>query len=102
MSNDDKASTIKSAYDLALERLQQQGIEPPKQDGLAPDVRDRIAEIRQKTEARIAQLEILLRDTLRSTPDPLQRETAEREYRAERQRLESRRDREIEKIRTDS
>ncbi len=90
---------MKSAYERALERLQGQGIEPPRQGGLAPEVQARIAEIRQKAEARIAQLEILLQDRLRSTGDPAERETARQEYRSERRRVEERRDREIDQAR---
>ena len=92
---------MKSAYDLALERLEEQGIEPPREEGLAPETQRRIAEVRQKTGAKLAQLEILLKDRLRSTPDPADRSLAETEYQAERQRLEAKRDREIEKIRAE-
>lgn len=99
MSSGDKSPGMKSAYDLALERLQDQGIEPPRKEGLAPETQAQIAEIRQKAEARIAQLEILLRDRLRATRDPAERAAAEQEYRVERQRLESNRDRDIQQIR---
>ena len=102
MSDPNKSSGMKSAYDLALERLEQQGIEPPREEGLSPEIQRRIAEIRQKAEADLAQLEILLQDRLRSLGDPAERAMAEQEYQAERQRLESKRDREIEKIRSES
>ena len=102
MPDRDNSPKLKSAYDLALERLEEQGIEPPRREGLAPDVQETIAEIRQKAEARIAQLEILLRDRADSTPDPAERAVAEQEYRTERRRVEEKRDREIEKARADS
>lgn len=100
MTDHDKSAGMKSAYEVALERLQEDGIEPPRREGLAPETQARIAEVRRRTEARLAQLEILREDRLRKTHDPAERETAERDYRSERERLESKRDREIESIRS--
>src|SRR6185295_17604799 len=57
--SDDKAPKMKSSYELALERLAGQGIEPPREEALSPEVRQRVAEARQKTEAKLAELEIL-------------------------------------------
>lgn len=93
---------MKSAYEAALDRLQERGIEPPRQESLSPEIQERIAEIRSRAEAGLAQLEILLQDRLRVTPDPEEREKARREYVAERQRLESRRDRDIDRLRSGS
>ena len=90
---------MKSAYQLALERLDQQGIERPREEGLEPEIQDRIADIRQRTEASVAQLEILLRDRLQQLHDPIERAEAQKEYSIDRQRLEEKRDTEIEKLR---
>jgi hypothetical protein len=102
MSSGDKASGMKSAYELALERLEEQGIEKPREGGLAPEIQQQIAEIRQRAEAEIAKLEILLQDQLKASPDPVDQTTARDQYAADRRRLEERRDREIEKLRRDA
>lgn len=95
----DKASGMKSAYELALERLESQGIERPREDSLTDDVRRQMAEARQKAEAKTAELEILHRDRLAKLAAPHEREEAKQEYRRERQRIEEKRDRELEKLR---
>ena len=97
--SDDKAPKMKSAYELALERLAGQGIEPPREEALSPEVRERVAEARRKTEAKLAELEILHKDALRKSQDYAAREKAEEDYRHERRRLEEDRDRQIEKLR---
>jgi hypothetical protein len=97
--SDDKAPKMKSAYELALERLAGQGIEPPREEALSPEARERVAEARRKTEAKLAELEILHKDALRKSHDFAAREKAEEEYRRERRRLEEDRDRQIEKLR---
>ena len=102
MSDDDKTTGMKSAYELALERLDQQGIDRPREEGLDTSIREEIAEIRSRTQASLAKLEILLRDRLQSLHDPVDRAAAQREYAIDRQRLEDQRDQKIEKLRTDS
>jgi hypothetical protein len=97
----DMASKIKSAYDLALERLEADGIEKPREEDLDPAILERISEVRKKTEAKLAQLEILHRDQRASTADPTELEKIEKEYTAERRRLEEKRDSEIERLRTE-
>ncbi|MGB5816143.1 MAG: hypothetical protein WBH85_09060 [Thermoanaerobaculia bacterium] len=97
----DMASKIKSAYDLALERLEANGIEKPREGDLDPATLERISAARNKTEAKLAELEILYRDQLASTADPTEREKTEEEYTAERRRLQEKRDSEIEKLRTE-
>lgn len=97
--SDDKAPKMKSAYELALERLAGQGIEPPREEALSAEVRQRMAEVRQKSEAKLAELEILHRDALKKTHDYAAREKAEEDYRADRRRLEEDRDRQIAKLR---
>ena len=97
----DMASKIKSAYDLALERLEADGIDKPREEDLDPATLERISEVRNKTEAKLAELEILYRDQRASTADPVELEKIEEEYTAERRRLEEKRDSEIEKLRND-
>jgi predicted flap endonuclease-1-like 5' DNA nuclease len=95
----DMASKIKSAYDLALERMEADGIDKPRERDLDPATLERISEVRNRTEAKLAELEILNRDQLASTADPTEREKIEEEYATERRRLEEKRDSEIEKLR---
>lgn len=93
---------MKSAYELALERLDEQGIERPKEGGLDPEIQDQITEIRQRAEADLAKLEILLHDRVKASPDPADQLTAREEYASDRRRLEEQRDRKIEKLRRDA
>ncbi len=95
----DRTTGMKSAYDLALERLESQGIERPREEGLDPAVQQQVGKIRSKTEAKLAELEILHRDRLKDLVDPAERQKTEEEYVRERRRLEEKRDREIERIR---
>jgi uncharacterized protein (DUF2336 family) len=90
---------MKSAYELALERMERDGIERPRKESLSKDVRDKIAEVRRQSEAKLAELEILHRDALKKIAEPEARKTAEEHYARERDRLESARERKIEKLR---
>jgi hypothetical protein len=88
---------MKSAYELALERLDSQGIERPGE--LAEEIRRRIAEVRSKADADLAKLEILHRERLAATADPQEAHRAEEEYAIDRRRLEERRDDAIARLR---
>ena len=99
MSGKDKTSGMKSAYELALERLESQGIDRPREDSLSEDARQQIAEIRRQSEAKLAELEILHRDKLRKEPDPAKVAEQEDYYLRERQRIERERERKIEQAR---
>lgn len=91
-------SGVKSAYERALERLEEEGISRPDRGALSEQTRARMAEVRSKAEARLAELEILHRGqgTAKETEE---RDRVEQEYQAERRRIEDRRDRELEKLR---
>lgn len=92
----------KSAYELALERLDRDGIERPREDSLSPELKSRMQDARSKAEARLAELEILHRDRLAETSDRAEREKAEKNFRAERERIEGQRDRELERLRREA
>jgi hypothetical protein len=94
----DKASGMKSAYELALERIEKQGIERPR-EGFSEAVREQIAEARRQAEAKLAQLEILHKDSLRTQRDPVKRQEEEEEYLRERRRIEGDLERKVEKLR---
>lgn len=93
---------MKSAYELALEKLESRGIERPREEALSGASRDQMAEVRRQAKARLAELEILHRDKLSQLADPAARAEQEEYYRRERQRIEERRDRELAQIRNDS
>jgi hypothetical protein len=99
MAEKDKASGMKSAYELALERMEKQGIERPREETFSDEVRDQIAEARRKAEARLAELEILHKDRLKGVYDPAKRQEDEEEYVRERRRIEDDRDRKVEELR---
>ena len=99
MAEKDKASGMKSAYELALERLEQQGISRPREEAFGDDALQKIAEVRRQAEAKLAELEILHRDRLRKIPEPAKRQEEEEEYVRERRRIEEDRNRKIDKLR---
>ena len=95
----DNSKGMKSAYELALERLEQQGIERPREEALSEAEREQVAEIRRRAEAKVAELEIMHGDRLAKLGDPLAREEEQRRFRHEKQRVEENRDRKIAQIR---
>ena len=97
MAGKDKGAGVKSAYELALERLDAQGIARPREEALSGAVKGEIAAVRQKAEARLAELEILHGDRLKKTFDPEARRQEEEDYLRERRRIEEDRDRRIER-----
>ena len=90
---------MKSAYELALERMEKQGIERPREESFGDELREKIAETRRKAEAKIAELEILHKNSLKSVYDPAKRQEDEEAYHRERRRIEEDRDRKIEELR---
>ncbi len=90
---------MKSAYELALERLEERGIERP--GDLDEATREQITAARSKADAELAKLQILHHDRMRQMADPQQARRAEEEYAIERQRIEERRDREVARLRGD-
>jgi hypothetical protein len=98
MADKDKASGMKSAYELALERLERQGIERPREESLSEEKRSQIAEVRRQAEAKLAELEILHKDRLK-TANPATRQEDEDDYLRERRRIEEDRDRKVERLR---
>jgi hypothetical protein len=99
MADKDKASGMKSAYELALERMEKQGIERPRGESFGDELREKIADTRRKAEAKLAELEILHKSSLKTVYDPAKRQEAEEEYLRERRRLEDERDRKVEELR---
>lgn len=92
---------LKSAYELAMERFQKKDAEAGVvQQPLSDEQKSAIAELRNRYQARIAELEIMHRGQVAGMMDPGAREVAEEQYRRERGRLERERDSKIEQART--
>jgi hypothetical protein len=96
---DDKS--LKSAYELAMERFRKSdaeaGVEPRL---LTDEQKAAIAEIRNFYKAKAAEQEVLHESGQRKTMEPAERQALDREYRRERERLASEQDAKIEKIRS--
>ena len=99
MAKDDSAPKMKSAYELALERMEREGIERPREDAVSAETRGEMDQVRRRAEAKLAELEILHRDRRVKLADPAAREEEEKEYRAERRRIEEGRERRVAKLR---
>jgi hypothetical protein len=90
---------MKSAYELALERLERQGIERPREQRFPPEALAEMDQIRRRCEAKVAELEILHRDRLAKARDPVARQQQEEDYLRERRRFEEERDRQLARLR---
>lgn len=83
-----------------MERLQKKDAEAGVvQKPLSDEQKAAIAEIRSRYQAKIAELEILHRGQMVAMVDPIALETAEAEYRRERERLTNERESKIEATR---
>ena len=98
MSDDDAPKT---AYEIILERLKKKDREEGVEERPATDEQKaRIAELRKVYEARLAEREILHQSSLRrAAHDPEAVEKLEEEYRRDRERIASERDRKIDEAR---
>ena len=90
----------KTAYELILERLkkkdQDEGVE---ERPVSDDQRARIAELRNVAKAKLAEREIFFNQARRKAADPEALAALEEEYRRDRERIQSERDRKIEQVR---
>ena len=95
---DDKG--VKSAYELAMERLKKQDKEEGiERKPLTDQQKAAIAEIRNFYEAKLAEADLLHQDKMLTTLDPAERAARDEEYRRDRERLSSERDAKIAKVR---
>lgn len=98
---------LKSAYELAIEKLNRKEKESPadaKAPGkLTPEQKEEIARIRREFQAKLAEREILFKSERRAArEDPEQLEKIEAAYRRDRERLLSRQEEQIEKVRRET
>ena len=95
---DDKP--LKSAVELALERLKKKDAESGLESRPLTDAQKAaIAEARNYCEAKRAEAEVLHQSKLKTIREPEQREALLQEYRRDRERLTSERDAKIARIR---
>ena len=91
---------MKSSFDLAMERLRAADQASGTAEAPLTAARKKdIAEARRVATSRLAEREILFKDAMRKTNDPVEREKAEHEYQIDRQRINDDCDRAIEAIR---
>ena len=98
MSDDDAPKT---AYEIILERLQKkdrdEGVE---ERPVTDEQKARLAELRRVYEARLAEREILYQSSRRKAADLETLDKLEEEYRRDRERIASERDRKMEEVRS--
>lgn len=91
----------KTAYELILERLKKKDREAGVVEHPLTDAqRQEILELRKVYEARLAEREILFHSARAKAADPESVEQLEEEYRRDRERVTSERDRKIEGVRS--
>ena len=99
MSEDDAP---KSAYEIILERLKKKDRADGVEDRpVTEEQKARIAEVRKVYEARLAEREILYQSARRKAQDLETLEKLEEEYRRDRERIASERDRKIDAVRAE-
>lgn len=94
------ADEPKTAYELAMERLNARGMGAPA--ALSEDQKRRIGEVRRRFRAQLAELEVLHRsavETARAKGDPEKLALLEHDYQRERKELLEREEAEVEAIR---
>jgi hypothetical protein len=96
----DEDDAPKTALEIAMARLRQKDAERGEQAApLTEDQKARIAEVRQASQAKLAQEDILYQASLAKTWEPESRAKLEAEHRADVQRINDDAERKVEKIR---
>jgi hypothetical protein len=99
LSDDDAPKT---AYELILERLKKKDRDDGVEERPVSDQQKaRIADLRKVYEARLAEREILYQSSRRKAADLEELDKLEDEYRRDRERIASERDRKIEVVRAE-
>ena len=91
----------KSAYELAMERLRAQDREAGiEQRALTVTQKEAIAELRQNAKAKLAELQILRdKSVVETMGEPEKLALVEKHYEIDRERVESRLDTDVERVR---
>jgi hypothetical protein len=93
------AKAPKTAYELAMERLQAADPAGKKQRPLTAKQKEAIAQVRNAATARLAEREILFKDAMKTVVDPAEREKAESNYLTDRRRIDEDCEKQVEAIR---
>ena len=94
------ADKLKSSYELAMERLRVADPDAEKTKPLTAAQKEKIAEARRVSAARLAEVEIRFHDASKRRFDPAEQEKAEAEYQIDRQRINADLERAIDEIRS--
>ncbi|WP_309398053.1 hypothetical protein [Cerasicoccus maritimus] len=86
---------MKSAYELAMERLEQ---ESPSQ-GVTEEQKQELAEIDRVYDAKIAEREVFVKDSIAKAKDSVERKKLEQQLVQERQKINDERESKKNKIR---
>ena len=91
----------KTAYELILERLKRKDREEGVEERpVSDEQKSRIADLRKVYEAKLAEREILHQSARRKAADVEALDKLEEEYRRDRERIASERDRKIDEVRS--
>ncbi|GHC09305.1 hypothetical protein [Cerasicoccus arenae] len=88
---------MKSAYELAMERLQK---ESPSSGPVTEDLKKQLAEIDRVYDAKIAEREVYLSSARNKSRDPEERQKLEQELVDERKKINAEREAKKDKIRS--
>lgn len=91
---------MKSAYELALERMEASGIDRPREESFSDAQRAELADAKMRAEAKLAELDILHRDKLAKLADPKAIAEQDEYFRREKARIEDERERRLAQIRS--
>jgi len=87
---------MKTAYELAMERLKKKDAEAGIESTPVTEAqKTQIAEIRNFYEAKLAEAQVMHQSKLKTVFDPAERDTLDHGYRREHERLSDERDRKI-------
>ena len=89
---------MKSAWERALEKLDDAGIDRPDQTAVSDEAREQLNAVRSKAEAQLAELEIMFKKA-QATNDPTALEELSKNYQGDRDGIESKRDTDLQRIR---
>jgi hypothetical protein len=93
-------NSLKSSYELAMERLRKKDAEAGIDERLVSDAQKAaIAEVRNFYEAKLAEAEVLHQSKMRASLNLEERDALAQQYRHDHERLTSERDAKIEKLR---
>jgi hypothetical protein len=101
----DDEAPLKSAYELAMERLQAEDRKAGREERkpLSSDQKKEIQRLRQEARAKIAELEIMLRDQLAAAQgDPAKIAEVEEHFSIDKRRIESSLDQAIAEVKQGS